>query len=111
MKNWCICNNLGYVYIPGTDKNRNNLDCLWYAVLCPACKDAYPLTFDDLVDCVYEWKRENKIPKQIKVTSGYLNYLCSKANLAYSNTDGRLNSFYNIPLVIDETVDGIEIDI
>ena len=109
MLNWCICNNLGYIYIPSSNKNRNNSDCLWLALACPACQDGYPLTVDDLIECIYLWKREyNVVPKKIKVTSGYLDYLSRQIH--FSNSSDKSNAFYGIPIVVDESVDFIEID-
>jgi hypothetical protein len=105
---WCICNNLGYIYIPSSYKDRNNSDCLWYAVKCPGCQICYPLTVDELIECIYLWKRDNLLPKKIKVTSDYLAYLSRQIH--FSNDSDKSNAFYGIPIVVDESVDFIEID-
>lgn len=102
MINCAICYDLGLIFVQENYKTD-------VVVICPHCSPKYPyLRVSDLVNIMLNFKERGLKITQFRVSTEILHDLSK--NVHYSNSQDELNEYYQIPLVVDHTVDMLAVD-
>jgi len=107
MKNWCICNNTGCIFIRASDFNYSDIED--FAFSCPICnEDHNKINSKSLIKIILNAKRNMR--KIIRFRLNTYQMICLSESMVLNFITFDDNKFYGIPIEIDNNVEIIQYD-